>query len=106
MPEYDEVSIFGGIEDRAELEEMIQNEKSIQYKHIEMLTEAAWGYGVISGLINLLPLIYEWLSKKKRRNISIVINRRDGTSLRVESKNAEDLKVYINEISAQEKTAR
>ena len=96
---YDEITIFGNIKDRPELEGMIK-EQGIQVEYIELLTEGAWGYavGTISALLSLLRLIYEWLTRRKEKNVSVIIKRRDGTTIEVESRNADKLKLYINEI--------
>jgi len=97
--EYDEINIFGDIKDRPELEEMIK-EQGIQVEDIELLEEGAWGYAVrtFKILLILLRLIHEWLTRRKEKDVSVIIKRRDGTTFKVKSRNADKLKVYINEI--------
>lgn len=97
VPAGDEVSIFADIEDRDELDKMVKKEKGIRYHDVSILTEGAWGYLVEIGLTFLLSLILDWwLTKRRGKKTVVLIRRKDGTSVRVES--AGDLKLYIDEM--------
>lgn len=77
---------------------MLNQNSRIRYERFEPKSvNAPLIVGIISGFIAALGIVLKWYEIKRNKQVKVEIKRRDGSRIRVTSKNVEELKVLVEE---------
>ena len=90
-------SIQADPEDKRELLKRL-SEKGVKVRHFGTDTTGTLQqiYFTVRTLVGLI-IIYEFLKEKKEKDIEVIINKSNGESITVSTKNADKLKIKIDE---------
>ena len=96
----DEIRVWGEAEDKEELYNLIIEREDMKIRRgFAEIIEPPLIINILSGLLNLLILLRNYLQGKREKNITVGITLSDGKIITITSKDFQELNIIIDELS-------